>query len=127
VIVDVGGRDIKIIVLKHGRVKDFRLNTQCSAGHGYFLQAIAQNRGIPVERSGTPFFAFKNMDENRPAGSIKLRLETIGHSLRRHQERLAQRRRAEARIGRWISEYERRLQTRIDPEPSPRSWAASDG
>src|SRR5262249_1409355 len=32
VIVDVGGQDIKLIVLKNGRVKDFKLNTQCSAG-----------------------------------------------------------------------------------------------
>src|SRR5215471_18968074 len=33
VIVDVGGQDIKLIVLKNGRVKDFKLNTQCSAGN----------------------------------------------------------------------------------------------
>jgi len=72
-----------------------------------------------VERSGTPFFAFKDLDENRPAGSIKLRLETIDYSLRRYQERLAQRRRAEARIGRWVGEYERRLRTRLEPDPSP--------
>src|ERR1700758_178122 len=31
VIVDVGGQDIKIIILHNGRVKDFKLNTQCSA------------------------------------------------------------------------------------------------
>ena len=37
VIVDVGGQDIKIIILHNGRVKDFKLNTQCSAGNGYFL------------------------------------------------------------------------------------------
>ncbi|MBP1623087.1 MAG: hypothetical protein H6Q07_1107, partial [Acidobacteria bacterium] len=36
-IVDVGGQDIKLIILKDGRVKDFKLNTQCSAGNGYFL------------------------------------------------------------------------------------------
>ncbi|MGA8687941.1 MAG: BadF/BadG/BcrA/BcrD ATPase family protein, partial [Candidatus Sulfotelmatobacter sp.] len=36
VIVDVGGQDIKIIILHKGRVKDFKLNTQCSAGNGYF-------------------------------------------------------------------------------------------
>src|SRR5208282_95252 len=42
VIVDVGGQDIKLIVLKNGRVKDFKLNTQCSAGNGYFLQSTAE-------------------------------------------------------------------------------------
>ena len=42
VICDVGGQDIKIIILKNGRVKDFKLNTQCSAGNGYFLQSTAR-------------------------------------------------------------------------------------
>jgi predicted CoA-substrate-specific enzyme activase len=48
-IVDVGGQDIKIIVLENGAVKDFRLNTQCSAGNGYFLQSAAEAIGIRVE------------------------------------------------------------------------------
>ena len=48
VIVDVGGQDIKLIVLHDGRVKDFRLNTQCSAGNGYFLQSTAETFGVPV-------------------------------------------------------------------------------
>jgi len=48
VIVDVGGQDIKLIVLHDGRVKDFRLNTQCSAGNGYFLQSTAEMFGVPV-------------------------------------------------------------------------------
>ena len=50
VICDVGGQDIKIIILKHGRVKDFKLNTQCSAGNGYFLQSTAQGFNVPVEQ-----------------------------------------------------------------------------
>jgi len=78
-----------------------------------------------VERSGTPYFAFKDLDENRPAGSIKLRLETIDYSLRRYAEGLAQRRRAEARIGRWVAEYERRLRARLDPGPPPRASDAA--
>src|SRR5438093_1274621 len=49
VIVDVGGQDIKLIVLKDGRVKDFKLNTQCSAGNGYFLQSTAETFGIRVK------------------------------------------------------------------------------
>ena len=49
VIVDVGGQDIKLIVLNDGRVKDFKLNTQCSAGNGYFLQSTAETLGIPVK------------------------------------------------------------------------------
>jgi activator of 2-hydroxyglutaryl-CoA dehydratase/predicted nucleotide-binding protein (sugar kinase/HSP70/actin superfamily) len=61
VIVDVGGQDIKIIVLKHGRVKDFRLNTQCSAGNGYFLQSTAEIFGIPVEAFADAAFAARSM------------------------------------------------------------------
>ncbi len=48
VIVDVGGQDIKLIVLKNGQVKDFRLNTQCSAGNGYFLQSTAEAFGCSL-------------------------------------------------------------------------------
>jgi predicted CoA-substrate-specific enzyme activase len=48
VIVDVGGQDIKVIILHDGKVKDFRLNTQCSAGNGYFLQSTASRFGFKV-------------------------------------------------------------------------------
>jgi len=59
VICDIGGQDIKLIFLKDGRVKDFRLNTQCSAGNGYFLQATAEAFGIPVERLADAAFSAK--------------------------------------------------------------------
>ena len=49
VIVDVGGQDIKLIVLQNGAVKDFKLNTQCSAGNGYFLQSAAESFGISID------------------------------------------------------------------------------
>ncbi|HXG68585.1 MAG TPA: BadF/BadG/BcrA/BcrD ATPase family protein [Blastocatellia bacterium] len=49
VIVDVGGQDIKLIILKNRQVKDFKLNTQCSAGNGYFLQSTAEGFGFRVE------------------------------------------------------------------------------
>jgi activator of 2-hydroxyglutaryl-CoA dehydratase/predicted nucleotide-binding protein (sugar kinase/HSP70/actin superfamily) len=61
VIVDVGGQDIKIIALRDGRVKDFRLNTQCSAGNGYFLQAIAQSFGYRVEEFAEAAFSAREM------------------------------------------------------------------
>jgi predicted CoA-substrate-specific enzyme activase len=50
VICDVGGQDIKVIILKNGTVKDFRLNTQCSAGNGYYLQATAERFGFRVDQ-----------------------------------------------------------------------------
>ncbi|HKF64979.1 MAG TPA: BadF/BadG/BcrA/BcrD ATPase family protein, partial [Vicinamibacterales bacterium] len=57
VIVDVGGQDIKLIVLHEGRVKDFKLNTQCSAGNGYFLQSTAETFGIPIKEFADRAFA----------------------------------------------------------------------
>ncbi len=61
VIVDVGGQDIKLIVLKDGRVKDFRLNTQCSAGNGYFLQSTAEGFGLKVEQYADLAFSANSM------------------------------------------------------------------
>ena len=61
VIIDVGGQDIKLIVLKDGRVKDFKLNTQCSAGNGYFLQSTAEGFGMKVEDFADIAFAAKSM------------------------------------------------------------------
>ncbi len=61
VIVDVGGQDIKLIVLKGGRVKDFKLNTQCSAGNGYFLQSTAEGFGKKVEEYADLAFAANSM------------------------------------------------------------------
>lgn len=61
VICDVGGQDIKIMALKDGSVKDFKLNTQCSAGNGYFLQSTAGGFGIPVEEFADMAFGAEAM------------------------------------------------------------------
>jgi len=61
VICDVGGQDIKIMVLKDGSVKDFKLNTQCSAGNGYFLQSTAGEFGVPVEKFADTAFDAEQM------------------------------------------------------------------
>ena len=47
-ICDVGGVDVKIMILNHGAVTDFRLNSQCSSGNGAFLQGVAERFGIPM-------------------------------------------------------------------------------
>ena len=39
-----------------------------------------------IENSGTPYFSFKDLDENKPTGSIKIRVETIDYFLKRYQE-----------------------------------------
>ncbi len=49
VICDVGGQDIKIILISNGAIKDFRLNTQCSAGNGYYLQSTAERFGYSID------------------------------------------------------------------------------
>src|SRR6202451_1681552 len=61
VIVDVGGQDIKIIILHNGRVKDFKLNTQCSAGNGYFLQSTAEGFGLKVDQYADLAFSAQSM------------------------------------------------------------------
>jgi len=61
VIVDVGGQDIKIIILHNGRVKDFKLNTQCSAGNGYFLQSTAEGFGLKVDQYADLAFSAQAM------------------------------------------------------------------
>ena len=47
-ICDVGGVDVKIMILKNGAVSDFRLNSQCSSGNGAFLQGVAERFGIEL-------------------------------------------------------------------------------
>ena len=61
VIVDVGGQDIKLIVIKNRQVKDFKLNTQCSAGNGYFLQSTAETFGYDVREYADIAFGAETM------------------------------------------------------------------
>jgi predicted nucleotide-binding protein (sugar kinase/HSP70/actin superfamily) len=37
-----------------------------------------------VERSGTLFFSFQDLDSTKPAGAVKIRVETIAHYLQKH-------------------------------------------
>ncbi len=60
-ICDVGGVDVKIIILRNGAVVDFRLNSQCSSGNGAFLQGVAERFGIPLEEIAERAFSTKAM------------------------------------------------------------------
>ena len=62
-----------------------------------------------VENSGTPYFCFKDIDENKPTGSIKIRIETIGYFLSRHREKLIAKRTKLAEIEARLAEMEREL------------------
>jgi activator of 2-hydroxyglutaryl-CoA dehydratase/predicted nucleotide-binding protein (sugar kinase/HSP70/actin superfamily) len=48
VICDVGGQDIKVLMMQNGDIKDFRLSNQCSAGNGMLLQAMADQFGVKL-------------------------------------------------------------------------------
>ncbi len=61
VICDVGGTDVKIMILRQGTVADFRLNSQCSSGNGAFLQGVAERYGIALEEYADKAFAAQAM------------------------------------------------------------------
>ena len=61
VICDVGGTDVKIMILRQGTVADFRLNSQCSSGNGAFLQGVAERYNIPLEQYAQRAFEAKAM------------------------------------------------------------------
>jgi predicted nucleotide-binding protein (sugar kinase/HSP70/actin superfamily) len=47
-----------------------------------------------VERSGTLFFSFQELDSTKPAGSVKIRVETIAHYLQRYAAEIIERKKA---------------------------------
>jgi len=51
-VLEIGGQDSKIILLRDGIVIDFAMNTVCPAGTGSFLDHQAQRLGIPIEEFG---------------------------------------------------------------------------
>jgi predicted CoA-substrate-specific enzyme activase len=59
VICDVGGCDVKIMILRQGTVSDFRLNSQCSSGNGAFLQGVAERYGVPLDKYADQAFQAK--------------------------------------------------------------------
>ncbi|MCS6804030.1 MAG: acyl-CoA dehydratase activase [Acidobacteriota bacterium] len=56
-ICDVGGVDVKIMILNNGTVADFRLNSQCSSGNGAFLQGVAERFNIELGEIADRAFA----------------------------------------------------------------------
>ena len=78
VIIDVGGQDIKIIVLKNGHVKDFKLNTQCSAGNGYFLQSTAESFGLSVDQYADAAFSAEAMPVFGYGCAVFLQSDIVG-------------------------------------------------
>jgi predicted CoA-substrate-specific enzyme activase len=51
-ILEIGGQDSKIIILRDGIIVDFAMNSVCAAGTGSFLDHQATRLGIPIEDFG---------------------------------------------------------------------------
>ena len=87
-------------------------NFKC--GHDAPIYGVVE--GI-VERSGTPYFCFKDLDENKPAGSIKIRVETIDYFLQRYREVVIRRRKSEQEVEARLRAYEEVLAREVLDTP----------
>jgi predicted CoA-substrate-specific enzyme activase len=83
-ILEIGGQDSKIIILRNQIVVDFAMNTVCAAGTGSFLDRQAQRLGIPIKDFGK--LALKSESPTRIAGrcavfaeSDMIHKQQIGH------------------------------------------------
>jgi len=74
-------RLLAVTIQQLDQLRSCLLYTSC--GHDAPIYSVIEQI---VERSGTPFFSFKDMDENCPAHSIRMRVETIDYFLKRYQE-----------------------------------------
>jgi predicted CoA-substrate-specific enzyme activase len=84
-ILEIGGQDSKIIILRNGVVYDFAMNTVCAAGTGSFLDRQASRLGIPIEEFGE--YALRSQTPVRIAGrcavfaeSDMIHKQQTGHS-----------------------------------------------
>ena len=62
-----------------------------------------------IETAGRPYLAFKDLDENRAAGAIRLRVETIDYFLKRYRDACAGTWRTLRRIEEELALYEASL------------------
>jgi predicted CoA-substrate-specific enzyme activase len=59
-IIEIGGQDSKLIIVRDGVVVDFSMNTVCAAGTGSFLEHQAARLGLAVEELGNYALASKS-------------------------------------------------------------------
>ena len=85
-ILEIGGQDSKIIILREGVVTDFAMNSVCAAGTGSFLDQQASRLTIPIEEFGD--YALKARSPVRIAGrctvfaeSDMIHKQQMGHNL----------------------------------------------
>jgi len=65
-VLEIGGQDSKIILVRDGVVFDFAMNTVCAAGTGSFLDRQAERLGIPISEFGG--YALRSKSPVRIAG-----------------------------------------------------------
>jgi len=51
-LIEIGGQDSKIVLLRHGIPSDFAMNTVCAAGTGAFLDQLAARIEVPIQKLG---------------------------------------------------------------------------
>jgi predicted CoA-substrate-specific enzyme activase len=73
-IIEIGGQDSKIIILREHVVVDFAMNTVCAAGTGSFLDQQAARIGISIEEVGD--WALRSRNRVRIAGRCTVFAET---------------------------------------------------
>lgn len=49
-LLDIGGQDNKVILVKAGIVSDFKINDRCAAGSGKYFENMANTLHIPLEK-----------------------------------------------------------------------------
>lgn len=85
-VLEIGGQDSKIIILRDGVVTDFAMNTVCAAGTGSFLDHQAERLNVRIEDFGG--YALRAKNPVRIAGRCTVFAESdmvhkqqLGHSL----------------------------------------------
>lgn len=73
-VIEIGGQDSKLILIRGGIVYDFAMNTVCAAGTGSFLDRQAGRLNIPVEKMGE--LALKSKSPVRIAGKCAVFAES---------------------------------------------------
>ena len=85
-IIEIGGQDSKMIILRDGIVVDFAMNTVCAAGTGSFLDQQAVRLNVPIDEFGE--LAVQSKQPVRIAGrcavfaeSDMIHKQQLGHNL----------------------------------------------
>jgi len=73
-VLEIGGQDSKIIIIKDGIAVDFAMNSVCAAGTGSFLEQQAARLEIPIEEFGD--YALKAENRVRIAGKCSVFAES---------------------------------------------------